>query len=117
MFRSIMGFAISAIISLGSLGPTRANFYTYEEWVLLERVQRETYIAGAFDALTSFGTGEQEVEVSRHHELCVRNAKMDLSQLTQNVLRFARDKPELHTSSVQLAFGSLMTSSDLYSFP
>ena len=68
---------------------------------LLERVQRETYIAGAFDALTSFGTSEPEVEVSR--QLCVRNAKMELSQLTQNVVRFARDKPELHTSSVQLA--------------
>jgi hypothetical protein len=31
------------------------------------------------------------------------NAKMGLAQLTQNVDRFARDKPELHAGAVQLA--------------
>jgi hypothetical protein len=98
-----MRFVIAGIIVLGLVAPTRANFYTYQEWVALNRAERETYLAGAFDSLTSFGTGADEVGISHHYETCVRNAKMDLSQLTQNVIRFARDKPELHTGSVQLA--------------
>ena len=103
VFRSRIRFAIAAFIALGLLAPVRANFYTYAEWLALNRTERETYLAGAFDSLTSFGTGADEVGISRHYETCVRNAKMDLSQLTQNVIRFARDKPELHTGSVQLA--------------
>src|SRR5260370_10498694 len=90
VFRSSMRFAISALVLLGLLAPTRANFYTYEEWVALNRAERETYVAGAFDSLTSFGTSEQEIEVSRHYELCVRNANMDRSQLAQNVIQLAR---------------------------
>jgi hypothetical protein len=103
VFRSRMRFAIAALILLGPLAPVRANFYAYQEWVALNRAEREIYLAGAFDSLTSFGTGADEVGISHHYETCVRNAKMDLSQLTQNVIRFARDKPELHTGSVQLA--------------
>ena len=98
-----MRFVIAGIIVLGLVAPMRANFYTYQEWVALNRAERETYLAGAFDSLTSFGTGADQVGISRHYETCVRNAKMDLSQLTQNVIRFVRDKPELHTGSVQLA--------------
>jgi len=103
VFRSRMRFAIAALIALELLAPARANFYTYQEWLALNRAERETYLAGAFDSLTSFGTGADEVGISHHYETCVRNGKMDLSQLTQNVIRFARDKPELHTGSVQLA--------------
>ena len=79
---------ISTPIRNGSLSTAESEKHTF---------------AGAFDSLTSFGTGADQVGISRHYETCVRNAKMDLSQLTQNVIRFARDKPELHTGSVQLA--------------
>ena len=39
-----MRFAIAALIALELLAPVRANFYTYQEWVALNRAKRETYV-------------------------------------------------------------------------
>jgi hypothetical protein len=45
--------------------------------------------------------GEQAGRNSRHYRKCVDTAQITNFQLAANVLNFAKDKPELHTGSVQ----------------
>ena len=44
-YNTWMKFVIAGIIVLGLVAPVRANFYTYPEWVALNRAERETYLA------------------------------------------------------------------------
>ena len=51
-----------------------------------------------FDSLVSFAETEQ---VAVHYVKCIDTVKMTNSQLTANMLNFAKDKSELHTGLVQ----------------
>ena len=44
---------------------------------------------------------EQMRRITQHYSRCLVAAKMTNGQLAANVLNFAKDKPELHTGSVQ----------------
>jgi hypothetical protein len=98
-----MRVVLAAVFSGLLMSSALANFYTLQEWSALNPSLRENYIAGAFDSLITVGTGEDSDTVAVHYRNCVKGAHMSLSQLSDNVLRFAKSKPEVQAGPVQTA--------------
>ena len=94
---------LTLVVLMALTSPAAANFYTLQEWSQLNRAQRENYIAGAFDSMITVGSGEESEKVALHYRDCVKGARMALSQLTDNVLRFAKSRPDVQTGPVQTA--------------
>jgi hypothetical protein len=74
----------------------QANYFTYQTWSALTEDSRIAYLSGVFDSLLVFVP-----DAGLHYETCLVRAKTQTGQLAANVLNFAKDKPELHTGSVQ----------------
>jgi hypothetical protein len=81
----------------------QAGYVTYQTWSAGSEAFRGAYIAGAFDSFVIPWEGEASEKTVKHYSTCIREAEMTNSQLAANVLAFAKDKPELHTGSVQAA--------------
>jgi hypothetical protein len=75
--------------------PAAANFLTYAEWVRMNADMRAIYIAGAYDALITFAMSDEQRAVNAHYSNCITRSKMTVSQLAENVRKFAKDKPKL----------------------
>jgi hypothetical protein len=99
----ILRTVIGLIALLVSSAAQSQAYYTYQSWSALSEPARAIYLSGAFDSLVTFASGEQEKRITAHYFKCIYTAKMSGSQLAANVLNFAKDKPELHTGSVQAA--------------
>jgi hypothetical protein len=91
----------AGLIALLVSSAAQSDFITYQKWLALNEMSRVAYISGAYDSLVIFVEGEQAGRNSRHYRKCVATAQMTNFQLAANVLNFAKDKPELHTGSVQ----------------
>ena len=97
-----MKSTMAAVMLIVLTAPASANFYTLQEWSALSRTLRDNYIAGAFDSMITVGSDDSE-QVAVHYRNCVKGAKMSLDQLSDNVLRFAKSKPEVQAGPVQTA--------------
>jgi len=64
----------------------RAEYMTYQKWSGMPEIYRTAYIAGVHD--------------SGLHGKCTQTSGMTDRQLAENVLNFAKSKPEYHTGSV-----------------
>jgi hypothetical protein len=91
------------LIALLVSSAAQSNYFTYQSWLAMAETSRVAYISGAYDSLVTFVEGEQAGRNSLHYTKCITTAKMTNSQLTANMLNFAKDKPELHTGLVQRA--------------
>ena len=95
ILRTVVG-----LIALLVSSAAQSNYFTYQTWLAMPESSRIAYVSGAFDSLVSFAETEQ---VAMHYVKCIDTVKMTNSQLTANMLNFAKDKPELHTGLVQRA--------------
>ena len=77
-----------------------SEFYTYSRWEALPTAQRAAYIAGAFDSLVGYGETDADQKTNVHYNNCIRRAQINNGQLAENVLAYARARPE-HQISVQ----------------
>ena len=91
---------VAGLIALLVSSAAQSNYFTYQTWLAMPESSRVAYVSGAFDSLVSFAETEQ---VAMHYVKCIDTVKMTNSQLTANMLNFAKDKPELHTGLVQRA--------------
>jgi hypothetical protein len=91
------------LIALLASSAAQSNYVTYQSWSAASEMSRVMYIAGAFDSLVTFIEGEQALRNRVHYNNCMETSQMTIVQLATNVLNFAKDKPELHTGSVQAA--------------
>ena len=98
-----MRLVMAAVVSTLLAAPALANFYTLQEWSALSPAMRDNYIAGAVDSMITVGTGEESDAAAVHYRSCIKDARMSLSQLSANVLRFAKARPEVQTGPVQAA--------------
>ena len=73
------------------------QFFTYSEWERLPEEERQVYLAGAFDTMVGITEAEDPwgLKTSLHYRKCIRDSRMTLRQLSQNVIAFAATKPEL----------------------
>jgi hypothetical protein len=96
ILRTVIGL-IAVLVSSAA----QSNYVTYQKWLALNEISRTAYISGAYDSLVTFVESEQAGRNSLHYRTCIDTSKMTNFQLAENVLIFAKDKPELHTGSVQ----------------
>jgi hypothetical protein len=89
------------LIALLASSAAQSNYVTYQSWSDASEMSRAMYIAGAFDSLVTFIESEQALRNRVHYNNCMETSQMTILQLATNVLNFAKDKPELHTGSVQ----------------
>lgn len=75
--------------------PAAANFLTYAEWVRMNAEMRAIYIAGAYDSLITFAMSDEQRAVNAHYSDCITKSKLTVSQLAENVRKFAKDKAKL----------------------
>jgi hypothetical protein len=83
--------------------PAGAGFYTYSQWEALTPNGRANYMAGAFDALTTFIFDEAGTRMAQHYLSCVSKTKMNNGQLAENVRIFASSRPEVQALPPQAA--------------
>ena len=86
--------AVATIATIVLVSPASASFYTYAEWAALSEAGRSTYIAGLFDGMVNFVTHET-LGMAEHYRQCLGNAKMNNSQLAENVRVYASTRPNL----------------------
>jgi hypothetical protein len=86
--------AVATIATIVLVSPASADFYTYAEWAALSEAGRSTYIAGLFDGMVTFVTPETRWAAA-HYRQCLGNAKMNNSQLAENVRVYASTRPNL----------------------
>lgn len=98
------GRAIILAALLVSAAPANAVYFTYSQWESLPASMRAAYIAGMYDALTSFSDNDEGAAYARHYQACVSTAKMSTGQMAENVRIFASSRPELQGPSVGGAF-------------
>jgi hypothetical protein len=76
-----------------------AAYFTYAEWAALPAPSRALYIAGLFDGLTTIATDDWKT-ITRHYDTCMDKAKLTNDQLAENVLAYARSRPQFHATPV-----------------
>jgi hypothetical protein len=85
-------------------------FFKYSQWERLPEEAREMYLAGAFDTIVGIADVESPGSLKRsyHYQDCLNKSDMNLQQLTQNVIAFARARPELQGTWTQIALGQYL---------
>jgi hypothetical protein len=95
---------VGVLIALALISsPALADFFTFQQWAAMSELDRAVYIAGVFDSLVApGGDDEQRVRAIRvHYSQCIGEAHMTARQLSENVLNYAKGRPEFHTGPVQ----------------
>ena len=68
--------AVATIALIVLVSPASATFFTYAEWAALPEYGRALYIAGLYDALTTFTYHiEEDHVVLLHFRQCIGTAK------------------------------------------
>jgi hypothetical protein len=91
-------------LMLVNIQPSHAAYYTYSEWAGLPPNFRAVYVAGMYDALTSFATTDADIKSAVHYQNCISRAKMQNTQLAENMLAYAGSRPNLQSGGVTGAF-------------
>jgi hypothetical protein len=81
------------------IATAHAGFYTYSTWASLAPAARAAYIAGAYDSFVGFGT-EKDMKRIDHYNDCVARSQMNHFQLADNVLAYAKTRPEIQAHTV-----------------
>ena len=98
MLRLICAFLIatSAVASAG-------QFYSYPQWVAMDGPFRAIYIAGVFDSVLGIVRDRSDVPATKHYDDCISRANMTNGKLADNVIAFAKTRPELQERGVPAA--------------
>jgi hypothetical protein len=85
-----------------------AGFYKYSLWEAMPVGARAAYIAGAYDSFVTFAQTEEDQTMSVHYINCVRQSKMNIHQLADNVIAFAKTRPEMQAWPLQIPMASYL---------
>jgi hypothetical protein len=85
--------------------PASATFLTYSQWAALPDNVRGMYIEGAVDQFTAIVLEGDKIAIryATHYSNCLGQAKMNSTQLANNVINFVSSHPDLQTGSVPAA--------------
>ena len=86
----LVGFLLSS-------GTAQAEFIIYQRWVTLDTTSRAIYIAGDIDGTLATLIGGAAY---KHFSSCLNRSGATFLNLSEAVLEFAKDKPELHMGGV-----------------
>jgi hypothetical protein len=89
-----MRFLTLVLLLLTTSAHAQSVFLTYGQWEQMPKNLREIYVAGAFDTLSTVSTPEQ-VNFVKHYNECIAKARLNLSQLTENMETYAETQPDL----------------------
>jgi hypothetical protein len=95
MLRLVFLFLIAA-----SPVANAGQFYSYRQWVVLNKPLRSAYIAGVFDSLLGIVKDRNDLPVTKHYDDCITRANMSDSELANNIVAFVKTRPELQERSV-----------------
>jgi hypothetical protein len=93
---------VLAVVLLSVLycGEAYSGFIRYSQWTGFSPTDRAIYIAGVIDGLTGIAHGDYSARMAKHFEACIVKAQFTSQDIADNVLGYARGKPELHTKEV-----------------
>jgi hypothetical protein len=78
-------------------GTAQADFITFQKWLAMDKTSRAIYIAGDIDGtLTTLIGGA----ASKHFSSCLSRSGATTLNISEAVLEFAKDKPQLHMGGV-----------------
>jgi hypothetical protein len=89
-----MRFLTLVVLLLTTPAHAQSVFLTYSQWEQMPTNLREVYVAGAFDTLSTVSTPEQ-FNFVKHYNECIVKARLNLSQLTENMKTYAETQPDL----------------------
>src|SRR3954452_142672 len=76
-----------------------SDFFSYATWAALPAHSRSLYIAGLIDGLMDgpiLVPSPSSVAIARHFYSCLSKANLTNNQLAENVLDYARSRPQFH---------------------
>jgi hypothetical protein len=86
-----------ALIATLLSGPASAQFYSYDDFDRQPPALKYFYVAGAIDMFLAIqASGAKRFDVGE----CIRDAKVSIKQITDNMQDYARTRPELQNGSV-----------------
>ena len=95
IFRSGAAAVVALVITVAS---AQAAFFTYAEFEQMPAQHRALYIAGVFDAYVgTYMFDPAATQTQQHRMKCIGKTKMNNTQLADNVIAFARSRPDLQT--------------------
>jgi hypothetical protein len=100
---------IIAVLLLLAPLPAVGAYFTYAEWAALSPELRALYMAGTFDTFISTMAAQDDGgSVGRHYASCIKQAAMNVGQLSENILQFASTRPQLQTGTVLQAMADYL---------
>jgi hypothetical protein len=85
---------ISALLS----SPASAEFYTYNDFDRQPPALKYLYVAGAVDMFLAIqASGAKRFDVGE----CIRDTKISIKELTENMQAYAKTRPELQNGTVE----------------
>jgi hypothetical protein len=78
-------------------------FFGYSDWERLPAEPRRMYLAGAMDSLLVYVSTDEQRKLSLHYSKCMFEARMSAGQLSDNVVAYAKTRPELQRDTAQAA--------------
>jgi len=98
--QTMVRFAATLIVlMLVWIAPVSGYYFSYSKWLELPYDVRVAYIAGAYDTLIGFPDARGHRYVS--WDACIKNARVSVGQLADNVQDFAKDKPRYQKGMIQ----------------
>ena len=76
------------------------QYYSYRQWVALDKSLRSVYIAGVFDSLLGIVKDRNDLPVTKHYDDCITRANTADSELADNIMAFVKTRPALQERSV-----------------
>jgi hypothetical protein len=84
---------IAALLS----SPASAQFYSYDDFDRQPPALKYFYVAGAIDMFLAVqASGAKRFDVGE----CIRDAKISIKEITENMQAYARTRPELRNDTV-----------------
>jgi hypothetical protein len=86
-----------ALIATLLSSPASAQFYGYNDFDRQPPALKYFYIAGAIDMLLAIqASGAKRFDVGE----CIRDAKISIKEITENMQAYAKTRPELQNNTV-----------------
>ena len=77
--------------------PASAQFYSYSDFDRQPPAVKYSYVAGAIDMFLAIqASGAKRFDVGE----CIRDAKVSIKEITENMQAYARTRPELQNGTV-----------------
>ena len=101
---------LTAVMAFTSSGRAQVGvFWNFSQWEQKSSPEKMGYIAGAVDSLVVYANTPEEQRRAQGVTACLRKKGITLGQLTDNVLRYGQQSPELKAQPVELVLVRYLT--------